>query len=146
MIMHLDYAIYNAFSPIPYGGSPAALVADADSLSAEQMQRMAVEFGAPATGFITGFDGETVNVRFFSTRTEYPMCGHGTIALASWLVEQGAISPDTGCHTALTLKTPASSARLEVWMRETGMTESRLTLQPAEIGEFNDEPGDVCEP
>ena len=62
---------------------------NAASLTAEQMQAVAREIGAPATGFVQRATASSVDVRFFSTQTEYGMCGHGTLGLMTWLVERG---------------------------------------------------------
>ena len=140
--IELDYAVYDAFATQAFGGSPAALVAGAEILTAEQMQRIAQEFAAPATGFITGFDGETVDVRFFSTQTEYPMCGHGTIALASWLADRGDIDLASEKIKMLTLRTPTSKARLELCGSDTGRPRALLGLLAAEFERFT---GDVAE-
>lgn len=131
-VKHLDYAVYDAFSAVPYGGSPAALVAGAGSLRADQMQRIAKEFGAPATGFITAVDGEVVSARFFSTQTEYPMCGHGSIALATWLVDRGVVRIDRKSVNKLVLRTPGGSASLEVRVSAEGISEVMLSLPPAD--------------
>ncbi len=132
----LDYAVYDAFSANPYGGSIAALVADAQDLNADQMQQIAKEFGAPATGFITGFDGTTVDIRFFSTQTEYPMCGHGTIALACLLVERGHISLDELTSKSLIIRTPASQTNLTINHSSSGQPEAMLALQAASFKHF----------
>ncbi len=84
-----NYALFDAFSEKAFGGSIAGIVMHAQKLDATQMQLIAREIAAPATGFVTGYDVHSVDVRFFSTQTEYPMCGHGTIGLMTWLVEQG---------------------------------------------------------
>ena len=82
-------AFYRAFSDTVFGGSMAGIIAQAQNLAAGQMLQIAQEIGAPATGFITAIDEHGVDVRFFSTLTEYPMCGHGTMGLMTWLVEHG---------------------------------------------------------
>ena len=105
-----EFALYDAFTDQRFGGSPAALVHNSDSLSAEQMQKIAREFAAPATGFISYVDDSKIKVRFFSTQTEYPMCGHGTIALASWLVEREEIKLSN--KKEIQIETPESSAQL----------------------------------
>ncbi|OUU59285.1 MAG: hypothetical protein CBC21_02790, partial [Proteobacteria bacterium TMED61] len=73
------FALYGAFSEASFGGCLGGVIDQASELSADQMLRIAKEVGAPATGFITDIDQDGVSVRFFSTLTEYPMCGHVTI-------------------------------------------------------------------
>ncbi len=124
------FAVYHAFSDIAFGGSRAALVDDAAELDAETMQQLAIEFSAPATGFISRVSEERIEVRFFSTQTEYPMCGHGSIALACWLVDRGIIRViESG--TDLSLVTPSSEARLNLTIDPGGQVMAQLILKPA---------------
>ena len=124
-------ATFDAFTDRVLGGSVAAMVADAESLSADQMQRMAKEFGAPATCFITSASAEHVDVRFFSTLTEYPMCGHGTMGLMTWLVERGVMRCDKGQTVTVSLRTPAASTNVDLRRLENDRLEVMLTLTEA---------------
>ena len=123
-------ALFDAFSESALGGSVAGIVADAGDLDAGCMQRIARELGAPATAFITAIEGSRVDVRFFSTLTEYPMCGHGTVGLMTWLVERGVYTLDGDRPHQVTLSTPAGNAPVEIRRREDGRTEVMLTLEP----------------
>ena len=125
------YAIFNAFSDSFYGGSKAALVDGAAGLNDKQMQHIAREFTVPATGFITAATAERVDIRFFSTQTEYPMCGHATIALATWLRERGITSD------RIVLSTPQSTATLEIKQRQDDRTQVMLELQLAAFEDFD---------
>ena len=124
-------AFYRAFSEPAFGGSMAGIIAEAQNLTAGKMLRIAQEIGAPATGFITAIDEHGVDVRFFSTLTEYPMCGHGTMGLMTWLVEHGWFVPDNGATVTTTLRTPAMASDVEIRIREDGRPEVLLTLAPA---------------
>ena len=126
-------ALFDAFSESALGGSVAGMVADADDLDADRMQRIARELGAPATAFVTGIDDSRIDVRFFSTLTEYPMCGHGTVGLLTWLVERGEYVLDGDRALSVTLSTPAGAAPVEVRRREDGRTEVMLTLEAVEF-------------
>ena len=109
----------------------AGIIAQAENLTAAQMLQIAQEIGAPATGFITAIDEHGVDVRFFSTLTEYPMCGHGTMGLMTWLVEHGWVVPDNGTTVTTTLRTPAVASDVEIRIREDGRPEVLLSLAPA---------------
>ncbi len=124
-------AFYRAFSETVFGGSMAGIIAQAENLTAAQMLQIAQEIGAPATGFITAIDEHGVDVRFFSTLTEYPMCGHGTMGLMTWLVEHGWFVPDNGTTVTTTLRTPAVASDVEIRIREDGRPEVLLSLAPA---------------
>jgi len=73
---------YTAFSDDPAGGNPAGVVLDASALSAEEMRAIAAEVGYSETAFVTGGEGDTLSVRYFSPESEVPFCGHATIATA----------------------------------------------------------------
>ena len=124
-------AFYRAFSETVFGGSMAGIIAEAQNLTAGKMLRIAQEIGAPATGFITAIDEQGVDVRFFSTLTEYPMCGHGTMGLMTWLVEHGWFVPDNRATVTTTLRTPAMASDVEIRIREDGRPEVLLSLAPA---------------
>ena len=124
-------ALYGAFSETVFGGSIAGVIDQAWDMPDDQMLQIAREIGAPATGFITGIDEHGVDVRFFSTLTEYPMCGHGTMGLMTWLVERGWFVPDKGSAITTTLRTPAMTSDVEIRLREDGRPEVLLTLVPA---------------
>lgn len=124
------FAVFDSFSGVAFGGSRAALVDNAAELDAATMQQIAIEFDAPATGFISEVSPGCVKVRFFSTQTEYPMCGHGTIALTTWLVERKLVAvPETG--TELMLQTPQSKAVVHLAFNENGRLIVQLSLQLA---------------
>lgn len=126
-------ALFDAFSEKAFGGSIAGVVADAGGLTADEMLRIAREIGAPATGFITEIDDQGVDVRFFSTMTEYPMCGHGTMGLMTWLVQRGWFVPDVERPVTAELRTPAVTSAVELRRRTDDRIEVMLTLVPAEF-------------
>ena len=121
--------LYDAFSEVRGGGSVAGVVGTATGFSAERMQQVAAEVGAPATCFVTGVDSGVVDVRFFSTLTEYPMCGHGTIAVFTWLVEEGRLAAGPEA-VPWTLRTPGGTATVDVAARADGRPEVMLALGP----------------
>ncbi len=121
--------LYDAFSEVPGGGSVAGVVGAASGFSTQRMQQIAAEVGAPATCFVTGVGSGMVDVRFFSTLTEYPMCGHGTIAVFTWLVEEGLL--ELGPQTvSWTLRTPGVTATVDLVARPDGRTKVMLALAP----------------
>ena len=124
-------ALYGAFSETPFGGGIAGIIDQASTLSTECMQQIAREIGAPATGFITNIDEVGVDVRFFSTLTEYPMCGHVTIGLMTWLAEHGRVDHESDGPVRTTLRTPAATSEVLIRRRADGRPEVMLTLTPA---------------
>lgn len=121
-------AIYNAFSETTFGGSPAGIITDAQDLNAEQMQRIAREIGAPATCFVVGLDADGIEARFFSTRTEYLMCGHGSIALMTWAIDQGIFQLNGNKTALITLRTAGATSVVEIHASENDRARVMLPL------------------
>ena len=130
------YVIYSAFSDTRFGGSKAALVDNANTLDENQMQDIAKDFGLPATGFITGVSDNQVNIRFFSTQTEYPMCGHASIALATWLVDHRKWFDHNNGTESIKLMTPESSAMIQISKDRANKTLAMLKLDHADCEMF----------
>ena len=114
MKTNLPFALYDAFSSGSFGGATAGIVSDAAGLSAQTMQQVAIEVAAPATAFLRSVEPDLIDVRFFSTMTEYGMCGHGTVALAAHLVENGQLSWDTKGEISSVLRTRDGDAPLNL--------------------------------
>jgi PhzF family phenazine biosynthesis protein len=77
-----------AFTDVPSGGNPAGVVLEAGGMSDEQMLAIAAEVGYSETAFVTGHDGDALDVRYFSPLAEVPFCGHATIGLGVALAER----------------------------------------------------------
>jgi len=77
------YNVYqvDAFTTTKLAGNPAGVVTNADSLSADQMQRIARELNNSETAFICSptTDEADIRIRFFTPTMEVPICGHATI-------------------------------------------------------------------
>lgn len=79
-----DFIQVDAFTNRPFFGNPAAVVFDADDISAELMQRIAREMNLSETVFIlqpTTTEAD-YRVRIFTPQNELPFAGHPTIAAA----------------------------------------------------------------
>ena len=72
----------DAFTKDRFTGNPAGVVLDASDLSDAEMQHIAFELGNPETAFLFPADGpgHDVRIRYFTPKTEVPLCGHATIA------------------------------------------------------------------
>ena len=125
--------LFDSFSEQPFGGSPAGVIYGAADLAVSEMQKIAKEIGAPATCFVLNVDKQDAYVRFFSTSTEYPMCGHGTLALMTSLVERGMLIVEKGKAVTANLHTPENSAVVELVRRHDGRVETMLKLAPADF-------------
>jgi trans-2,3-dihydro-3-hydroxyanthranilate isomerase len=126
----LPFALYDAFSDTAFGGSPAGVVSDAAWLDVDARRRIARELGAPATGFVTACGGNSIGARFLSTVTELPMCGHGTLALMTRMLELGNLNWNGGERIDLELCLPSATAAVEISRRDDGRPLVMLDIQP----------------
>ena len=127
------FDLYSAFTDTPFGGSHAGIIYDGEAVSTEKMQQIAREVRAPATCFVMKVDGRDVHVRFFSTAQEYPMCGHGTLALMTGLIARGYLDIPQGATENVHLHTTTNSALVRVTHQNDGQVEVMLNLEPAEF-------------
>nr|WP_314576649.1 PhzF family phenazine biosynthesis protein [uncultured Pseudomonas sp.] len=99
--MERRYVTADVFSSKAFQGNPLAVVLDADSLSSEQMQRIAAEFGYSETTFVLAPKNpvHTAWVRIFSPSKEFPFAGHPNIGtayvLAMEIYRAGSLPPRT---------------------------------------------------
>jgi predicted PhzF superfamily epimerase YddE/YHI9 len=116
----VPFALYDAFSETAFGGSQAGVVSDAAKLDDETKRRIAKEFGAPATAFVTASGEHSVSAQFRSTVMELPMCGHGTIALMTRIVELGVLSWNGSDRIDVELCLASAGAAVEITRRDDG--------------------------
>ena len=137
--MGKPFASYDSFSSSIFGGSQAYVVSDASSIPHDLRQSIAKEFNAPATCFIDGTEGNTFSVQFFSTLTELPMCGHGTVGLMTRLDEMGLIDWRGQQQAEATLNISGTDAHIELQRQENGRIISMLGVNPPEfrVDEFD---------
>ncbi|WP_285130167.1 PhzF family phenazine biosynthesis protein [Leclercia adecarboxylata] len=99
--MKRRYVVADVFTDKPFQGNPVAVVLDAEDLSTEQMQRIAVEFGYSETTFVLPPDdaAHTARVRIFTPSREIPFAGHPNVGtafvLASYAAMKGTPLPET---------------------------------------------------
>lgn len=92
--MKRRYVVADVFTDKPFEGNPVAVVLDAEDLSSEQMQRIAVEFGYSETTFVLPPDdaAHTARVRIFTPSREIPFAGHPNVGTAFVLASSAAIN------------------------------------------------------
>jgi PhzF family phenazine biosynthesis protein len=73
--------IVNAFTKMPFGGNPAAVVPLDSWLPDADMQSMAAQHNLSETAFIVPA-GEGFEIRWFTPTVEVELCGHATLAAA----------------------------------------------------------------
>jgi trans-2,3-dihydro-3-hydroxyanthranilate isomerase len=94
---YLQYDVVDVFTARAFAGNPLAVVHGAESLSAEQLQAIAMEFNLSETTFpvpMTDDDraaGGDYRVRIFTPGGEIPFAGHPTLGTAWVLNRKGEI-------------------------------------------------------
>jgi len=124
------FALYDAFSESVFGGSQAAIISDAAPLDVDVMERIVQEMGLPAVAFVTATDKRSVAAKFQSTVMELPMCGHGTIALMTRMVELGVFDWADGELIDVELRLPSNTAAVTISRRDDGRPFVLLEVRP----------------
>jgi trans-2,3-dihydro-3-hydroxyanthranilate isomerase len=112
----------DAFTERPFGGNPAAVVLDAQSLSGAQMQAIATEMRVAGTAFLTPAAGEGARwrLRWFTPTREIAYSGHTTLAAVHALIEAGRLRNDHVVFETqggrLSARVVASNARRLIWL------------------------------
>lgn len=78
------FFITNVFTSKKYGGNPLATFVDCESLSAQEMQKIAKEINFSETTFITSRQPKNggCDVRIFTPNAEIDFAGHPTLGTA----------------------------------------------------------------
>lgn len=109
----LPFYWVDAFTNNRFGGNPCAVVFDADSLSADQMQTIAKEMNLSETAFVRSSAKADFGARYFTPQGELPFAGHPTIATIYALAQASRIKPSDG-SVQVTLELPAGVIPIEV--------------------------------
>ena len=70
----------DSFTNEKFKGNPAAVCLPDTELDSQTIQSIATEIGFSETAFIKQISGNVYSIRFFSPKTEIPLCGHATLA------------------------------------------------------------------
>jgi len=91
--MKLKAYTIHSFAKSNEGGNPAGVVLKADTLSENDMKKIAGIIGFSETAFVMKSDLADFKVRFFTPNEEVDLCGHATIATFSALSNLGYLTP-----------------------------------------------------
>jgi PhzF family phenazine biosynthesis protein len=84
----------DAFTKTRFSGNPAAVMPLNEFLPEETMQAIAAENNLAETAFLVP-EGDDYRIRWFTPRTEVPLCGHATLANAAVVMEKLEPGRDT---------------------------------------------------
>ncbi len=93
--MKVSVYTLNSFAKTKEGGNAAGVVTNADSLSEEEMRKIAEILGFSETAFILQSNVADFKVRFFTPKEEIDLCGHATIATFHTMASLGLLKPGT---------------------------------------------------
>ncbi len=93
----------DAFTDVPLGGNPCAVVFDADPLDDAMRLAIAREMNLSETAFVVRSDVADFGARYFTPAEEIPLAGHPTIATVFALAESGRLAL-RGDVTTITLE------------------------------------------
>jgi PhzF family phenazine biosynthesis protein len=126
------FALYDAFSDTPFGGSQAAVITRAAEINPVQRQRIARELGMPAIAFVDDHGEDWIKVQYMSAVMELPMCGHGTICLLTHMLELELLKISRpGCEVELRL--PKSTATVSLSENHAGRYQVMLDISVPEF-------------
>jgi trans-2,3-dihydro-3-hydroxyanthranilate isomerase len=127
--MKLSYTTVDVFTDRKFGGNPLAVVPDAQGLSTERMQAIAVEFNYAETTFVlTPKDpAHTAHVRIFTPKAEMPFAGHPNVGTAFVLASMGRVTGDS-----LVFEEKAGLVPMEI-VRDKGQVVATHLLAPQKL-------------
>ena len=103
----------DAFTDVPLGGNPCAVVFDADPLDDATRLAIAREMNLSETAFVVRSDVADFGARYFTPAEEIPLAGHPTIATVFALAELGRL-PLRGDVTTITLELKVGPIQVDV--------------------------------
>ena len=112
----LPFKQVDVFTQKPFWGNPVAVVIGAESLSSDEMQRIAAWTNLSETTFVLSPSSEEADyrLRIFTPKQELPFAGHPTVGSAHAVIESGYARPKKG-----KLRQECSAGILDLAIEET---------------------------
>lgn len=90
---NLAYTTLDVFTSIRFEGNPLAVITGAEALDADEMQKIAAEFGYSEITFVLppSDPANTAHVRIFTPTMEVPFAGHPNVGTAYFIGQQSEI-------------------------------------------------------
>jgi len=92
--MTYEISLVNSFTGVEAEGNPAGVLISQEELDSALMQELATLVGFSETAFVTPLPekSDEYRIRWFTTVTEVPLCGHATLAAAAVIFRKRGIS------------------------------------------------------
>jgi len=126
----VPFAIYDSFTDKAFGGSQVAIVSEAADMNSKTRSLIAKELGFPATCFVFDYDDSSITAHFHSTEQEYYMCGHGTVALMTRMIDMGILDWQERGKMNIDLVINSTVAPVEIFRKKDGSALVMLDIQP----------------
>jgi PhzF family phenazine biosynthesis protein len=123
----------DAFTSEPFKGNPAGVCFTEKEMPDVWMQNIAAEMNLSETAFISGGKDE-YNIRFFTPRSEIPLCGHATLSSAHLMFETGIVRK----NEIITFSSKAGILKIRFLEGWVVMNFPSYNLNPAQV------PQDIC--
>jgi trans-2,3-dihydro-3-hydroxyanthranilate isomerase len=132
-VMQVKFVTVDVFTDRQFGGNQLAVIADANGLSAQQMQSIAAEFNIAETTFVLPPEKpeHTARVRIFTPRAELPFAGHPNIGTAFVLGRKGESHGRPIQGDTLEFEEIAGLVRIALLKQASGVVGARLTAPQA---------------
>lgn len=129
----LNFLQVDAFTETHFGGNPAIVILQADSLDDDQMYMIAEEMKSRETVFVCESSVADFSLRFLTPKGEIDFSGHSAIAAFHALVEEGKAELVSDV-TMFSLETKSGVLQVEIVKNETTRThEVQITHQRPEF-------------
>ena len=135
--MLLQFQTVDVFTGTQFAGNPLAVVLNAESLSAGQMQAIAAEFNLAETTFVRPPQDakHTAEVRIFTPRSEMPFAGHPNVGTAFVLARAGTCYGRPIDGNSVLFEEKAGLVPIEILREGTTVVGARLASpQPLSVG------------
>ena len=127
----------DAFTNLPLGGNPCAVLFESDILDATAMQAIAREMNLSETAFVRRSKQADFQIRYFTPASEIPLAGHPTIATVYALIDSGRLQL-SGRVTQITLECKAGIIPVEILVEEGKIQRITMTQnRPAFLKTYN---------
>ena len=130
----LRFALVDVFAETPLTGNPAALVAEADDLTDDQLRALAREFNQSETAFLLRPSGPAATIRiraFTASGSEVGGAGHFALGAWLWLDASDALPRD---ESTFVQELAGELLAVEVIRTPGGPTSVTLDQPPATFG------------
>lgn len=142
---HIRIKKVDTFTTVPYYGSPAGVVTEANDISEEEMQKIAREMNVSQTVFTLKPEAAEAGcrLRFFTPQKEVDLSGHATVAAFHSMVEEGKIWPGKQ-KTTVIMETRAGLMPVDLFFENGKLPRVMITLAQPQFKDADLKPDEIA--